>query len=545
LLGHLNAANSKAMTGSLTINANATLTTTGSNYNIDCVNLTINASATLTGNASTFTMSGNFDVPSGTYTPGTSTIKMTGTGHIDCGASNYTAYGRIQNLEIDASGGTVTNTNGIIIDGTMSFKNGTLSAPGNTSISFVDTTSSTAYSKTGGSYDTGGNMPVFFYLSSNGNSASPTMVSAADYPYLYLQDRGSCAGTCYYKLVGNVSAYYIRVTATTSGKYIILDTDSSHNYSITTTSNLLIGVSGQTTQNGKIVLNNSSMTIGGDLYIYGGGGNNILLAGTGNAISVAGGWSNSDTFTAGTSTVTFNGSAVQAITGANTFYNLTINNTAGTPSDSVDVDPAAAQTVTNNLTVTDGQYSPCTGDTYKNVSIGATGIMKPDTSASITVSGNWDSNNATATFTAASSTVDFTGTSSITTSSANRPVFYNLIVAHTNQTTTFSGNPEVTNRLTLSGTNTSSKITGTDSDRIYLSGNNSTSVFSNGAVLEGFRLYFWAGTSQDIPAGTFYNTASIWVTSGDAIHKLAGNVSASYFTIYSPNRSTLDTAGIS
>src|SRR3990167_422325 len=83
------------------------------------------------------------------------------------------------------------------------------------------------------------------------------------------------------------------------------------------------------------------------------------------AISVAGNWSNTGTFTEKSGTVTFDGALAQTLTGE-TFYNLTINNTAATPSDTVDVDSSAAVTVTNTLTVTDGQFQPTTLSSFKD-----------------------------------------------------------------------------------------------------------------------------------------------------------------------------------
>ncbi|MBL0336102.1 MAG: hypothetical protein IPP73_12570 [Chitinophagaceae bacterium] len=49
-------------------------------------------------------------------------------------------------------------------------------------------------------------------------------------------------------------------------------------------------------------------------------------------LNVKGDWTNSGTFTAGTGTVAFNGSAAQTITGVTVFNNLTINNSAGVTS---------------------------------------------------------------------------------------------------------------------------------------------------------------------------------------------------------------------
>ena len=43
--------------------------------------------------------------------------------------------------------------------------------------------------------------------------------------------------------------------------------------------------------------------------------------------------------------------------------------------DATDVDPAAIQTVKNNLTITDGQWQSITGDIYNNVSIGTTNTL--------------------------------------------------------------------------------------------------------------------------------------------------------------------------
>jgi len=88
-------------------------------------------------------------------------------------------------------------------------------------------------------------------------------------------------------------------------------------------------------------------------------GNLTITAGTlqsgGQNITLAGNWSKSGTYTSGSNTVTFDGAVAQTLTGE-TFYNLTINNTHASPDDTNDVDSSTAVTITNTLTVTDGQF---------------------------------------------------------------------------------------------------------------------------------------------------------------------------------------------
>jgi hypothetical protein len=114
--------------------------------------------------------------------------------------------------------------------------------------------------------------------------------------------------------------------------------------------------------------------------------------------------------------VTFNGSAAQNIhvaQGGLTFYDLTINNTAASPSDDVDVDAQSPITVTHTLSVNDGQFSPQACSSFANVSISANGILKPHAATTgcntgLQVSGNWtDSGGA---FDPNGSTVTFNGT---------------------------------------------------------------------------------------------------------------------------------------
>ncbi|MBS1790770.1 MAG: hypothetical protein JST85_23845 [Acidobacteria bacterium] len=90
-------------------------------------------------------------------------------------------------------------------------------------------------------------------------------------------------------------------------------------------------------------------------------------------VNVKGDWSNAGTFTAGTSTINFNGAAAQTIggTATSTFNNLTINNTAGSqPGVTLGVDTTVGGTLTlttdlssGNSTLTHtGGASACSGN---------------------------------------------------------------------------------------------------------------------------------------------------------------------------------------
>ena len=149
-------------------------------------------------------------------------------------------------------------------------------------------------------------------------------------------------------------------------------------------------------------------TTGGSNYFYGltisGSGTNststdldingdfTIASGTfspgSNGIEVAGNWSNSATFTAGTGTVTFNGAGSQSLTpGSSSFYNLT------TATSSTNVTLQADITVTNDLTVGSGT------------------TLDVGSNRAITIGGNFSNSG---TFTDQAGTVTFNGNSAQT-----------------------------------------------------------------------------------------------------------------------------------
>ncbi len=122
----------------------------------------------------------------------------------------------------------------------------------------------------------------------------------------------------------------------------------------------------------NITVGKTAAATASDLTIAG----TLTMSGS-NTLDVTGDWTKNGTFTANTSTITFNGSSTQTITGsaATTFYNLTINeNTASTVVNST----TKAFTVTNTLTVTKGNLTLQATDanyTVNDVSVAANGTI--------------------------------------------------------------------------------------------------------------------------------------------------------------------------
>ncbi|MBN4066117.1 T9SS type A sorting domain-containing protein, partial [Candidatus Amoebophilus asiaticus] len=119
-------------------------------------------------------------------------------------------------------------------------------------------------------------------------------------------------------------------------------------------------------------------TAGGTGHLHGNidiGGNVTIGSGTtlqpNYNINLAGNFANSGTFTAGSNTVTFDGSSAQAISGSSTttFNNLTNNNS------STGITLNSAITVTNNLTLTDGDVD-LNGN---NIDLSSTGTIVSET----------------------------------------------------------------------------------------------------------------------------------------------------------------------
>ncbi len=147
----------------------------------------------------------------------------------------------------------------------------------------------------------------------------------------------------------------VTYTGTGSTTYTSLTAGSTYN-------NLTFNGSGRTWQPA------ADTTINGNLTITAG---TLDMSNANKNLSVAGNWSNSGTFTAGTGTVTFNGTA-QTISGSTSFYDGVLS----TPDDVITVTDGTTQTFTNSFTSNGTSGHPVT---FQGSSTGGYTFAMPST----------------------------------------------------------------------------------------------------------------------------------------------------------------------
>lgn len=313
----------------LTINKSANTATLGGNTVIQSTGSlnvllgTLNLSTLNFTNNSTSSISGVLDDSSSTGTDifvGKITINPTGS-WTSTGNSAYTLRGGLQNDGTFTSGTNIYtfDTSSQAISGldAVSIDVVTITTITLTNSSTAGFTITTTLSGTGGlTQDTNASLNLGV------SSVTPTLTATAvgnTVSYISTTGPQTIKNTTYNNLSIDKSAQTgtLGGATTVNANFTILsgtlDTSSSGNYSLDT-GNISIGASG------TLVANNSM-------------------------ISVAGNWTNRNVFTAGGSTVTFNGGTTAVIDGTTTFWNLTITHssakevdfeTAGTPIFGVD-----------------------------------------------------------------------------------------------------------------------------------------------------------------------------------------------------------------
>ena len=98
---------------------------------------------------------------------------------------------------------------------------------------------------------------------------------------------------------------------------------------------------------GTVTMTSNDLVLNGDLTIPTG---TTLNNANNKNIAIAGNWSNVGTYTQGTGTVTFNGTAAQSMSGSTTFTGLTVNK----PSGNLTLTGTGSTTITGTITLTSG-----------------------------------------------------------------------------------------------------------------------------------------------------------------------------------------------
>ena len=217
------------------------------------------------------------------------------------------------------------------------------------------------------------------------------------------------------------------VTFNRAGAQTIAGTAVTQTFNnLTTSSTSALTISGSTT----------TLTLNGTMTL---GSGTSLTAGTATAINVAGNWTNNGgTFTPGSGTVAFNGVGPVNINGtaaSQTFYNLTVNITSGSPAILVTGNSTVTLNIGGTLTLTAGIFSPSAITTAINMT-GANAY--------------WTNNGGT--FTPSSGTVSFTsssaGTKQINGTAASQ-TFNNLTINTGSTIVAVAGSTATLNAATL------------------------------------------------------------------------------------------------
>jgi len=208
-------------------------------------------------------------------------------------------------------------------------------------------------------------------------------------------------------------------------------------------------------------------------------------------LNVAGNWSNSGTFTPGTRTVTFDGTAAQLITrvSGETFYDVVFAN-AGTKTLGGNI------TVSNNLTINAGSTLDVSASNF-----------------TINVAKNWTNNGGT--FTPRAGTVNFNGAAQVITKSTGE-TFNNIVLAG-NNTKTLGGPINANASITING-GVTFDVSGSNYD-VTLKGNwinNGTFNAQNGTVsFIGTTAQTLSNSSPVTFSGlTINNTAGVSLSTG-------------------------------
>jgi len=284
---------------------------------------------------------------------------------------------------------------------------------------------------------------------------------------------------------------------------------------------------------GTVTMTASDLVLNGNLTIPVG----VTLDNANNRdISIAGSWSNSGTYTPGTGTVTFNGSAVQNISGANSFGGFRINK----PSGNVTLSGTGTTTVSGSLTLTAGNII---SSSINTLALGTSATTSGGSSSSFVVGPMTKTLAASGTFIAPLGSITATSSPAIryrpaTIASTSGADTWSFEYVGSSPTTGGFDNSLFVNLGTVSNYEywliSRAGATTADLTLTYNTGSYSGSdILSDGGTLPNLRVARWDGAQWDVPPGG--GTPS---QSGTAV---AGTISITGVTSFSPvTNATLD-----
>ncbi|MES2654387.1 MAG: T9SS type A sorting domain-containing protein [Bacteroidota bacterium] len=461
----------------------------------------------------TIGIAGTFTVGAGTYTNTGSTVDFNGTGAQTVPTTNYNNIiisGTRTSNNVTISGvvniaGTFTTsatftTGAIVITGsTFNFNSiGAQTIPAlnytNLTISGARTTNDVTLSNSGtigisgvfthsATYTSGSLITTGTTINYNGNSVQ-TVIPLT---YNNLTVSGTRAATSVTLANGGtitVIGNFINSASFTSGTFI--STGNTFEY---------ISTAAQTI----VAINYNNLTIGGAR-----GANNVTLASSG-IIGIGNTFTNSASFTTGTfittgSSVAYNGTGAQTVI-AFDYDNISITRTRTTNNVTLSGNINIAGTFTNSASFTTGAFIT-TGSTVNYNSSNAQTIIAFNYD-NLTISGARASNNIT---------LVNGGTIGVAGTFTNSATFTSGIIITSGNTFNFNGTGAQTvnafdyNILTISGARTTNNVTLSPTGTIAIAGNlNNTATFTSGAFITTNSNINLNGAAQNIPNFTFNN----------------------------------------
>jgi hypothetical protein len=441
--------------GTLSTAGGVTTLTIQNNYTQSLGNFTPVAGGTIN-------VGGNWEHDAGTFTPNTNTVIFNGTGAQTIGSTTLTTE-TFYKLTVNKAAATQLNTGGTIttITVTSNFAEtqgdfappATLNVAGNWNHdagNFIPGTGTVVFfnNVTQVASSAALTTETFYNLTINKN-AGTTLSTAATFTTFavannYLNTQGNFTAPATMTVGGNVT---LTAGTFTAGTLVDLKGNWAHNGGTFTAGSSTVSFSGSAAQTlssataAEIFFNLTINKAAGTLLSM--GANPTTLTVQNNftesqgdftppaTMNVGANWEHdAGTFTPGTGTVTFNGGTPGQIasTGltSETFYNLTINKTAGVLLTTGGT--LVAITVSNNYVHTQGNFTaPATLTFNVNATLTA-GTLTAGTS--IISNGNWGNNGGT--FNPAGGTVTFSGTGAqLIGGSAVTQTFFNVIINKT------------------------------------------------------------------------------------------------------------------